>query len=196
MRETFIIHQFISQHTRFHVYEKTVHFFTFQWQDKGYLRILKIIQEECEAFKVFEQDYSSFEASSSESESEGISDIDCVDSYSSDDSSINIVPDTLPKNNKKIHHQNNLNLLAENSGNACIKESPLKTCSSSTCSKSASAVLAPSTQEEPASNYIHALHHQSNLSQLDCRATASVNTVHDQHVENDLQSVNKYVFEI
>ena len=55
----------------------------------------KIIQEEeCEAFKVFKQDYSSSEGSSSESKSEGISDIDHVDSYSSDDSLINIVPDT------------------------------------------------------------------------------------------------------
>ena len=57
-------------------------------------------------------------------------------------------------------------------------------------------MLAPSTQEEPASNYTHALHHQSNLSQLDCHATASVNTVHDQHIENDFQSVNEHVFEI
>ena len=56
------------------------------------IEALKIIQEEeCEAFKVFKQDYSSSEASSSESESEGISYIDCVDSYSLDDSSINIV---------------------------------------------------------------------------------------------------------
>ena len=62
------------------------------------IEALKIIQEEeCEAFKVFKQDYSLSEASSSESESEGISDIDCVDSYSLDDSSINIVPDTPPK---------------------------------------------------------------------------------------------------
>ena len=62
------------------------------------IEALKIIQEEeCEAFKVFKQDYSSSEASSSESESEGISDIHCVDSYSSDDSSINIVPDTPQK---------------------------------------------------------------------------------------------------
>ena len=56
---------------------------------------LKIIQEEeCEAFKVFKQDYSLSKASSSESKSEGISDIDCVDSYLLDDSSNNIVPDT------------------------------------------------------------------------------------------------------
>ena len=166
---------------------------------------MKIIQEEeCEAFKVFKQDYSSSEASSSESQSEGISDIDCVDSYSSDDSSINIVPDTPPKNNRKFvirssykkNKKNNLNLLTENSGNARTMESLLKTHSSLTCSKSDSAVLAPSTQEEPASNYTHALHHQSNLSQLDCCAAASVDTVHDQHVENDLQSVNKHVFEI
>ena len=66
------------------------------------IEALKIIQEEeCEAFKVFKQDYSSSEASSSGSESEGISDIDCVDSYSSHDSSINIVPDTPPKKKKK-----------------------------------------------------------------------------------------------
>ena len=59
------------------------------------IETLKIIQdEECEALKVFKQDYSSSEASSSESESEGISDIDSVDSYLSDDSSVNIVPDT------------------------------------------------------------------------------------------------------
>ena len=95
-----------------------------------------------------------------------------------------------------MYKKNNLNLLTENSGNTCTKESPLKTHSSSTCSKSYSAVLAPSTQEEPASNYTHALHHQSNLSQLDCRATASVNTVHDQHIENDFQSVNEHVCEI
>ena len=59
---------------------------------------LKIIQEEeCEALKVFKWDYSSSEVLSSESKSEGISDIDCVDSYLSDDSSINIVPDTPQK---------------------------------------------------------------------------------------------------
>ena len=144
---------------------------------------------------------SSSEASSSESKSEGISDTDCVDSYSSNDSSINIVPDTPPKNNRKfiirsLYMKNNLNILTENSGNTCTKQSLLKTHSSSTCSKSDSAVLAPSTQEEPASNYTHALHHQSNLSQLDCHATASVDTVHDQHIENDLQSVNEHVFEI
>ena len=57
-------------------------------------------------------------------------------------------------------------------------------------------MLAPSTQEEPASNYTHALHHQSNLSQLGYHATASVDTVHGQHIENDLQSVNEHVFEI
>ena len=62
------------------------------------IEALKIIQEEeCEAFKVFKQDYSSSEASQSESKSEGISDIDCVDSNSLDDSSINIVPDTPQK---------------------------------------------------------------------------------------------------
>ena len=166
------------------------------------IEALKIIQEEeCEAFKVFKQDYSSSEASSSESKSEDISDIDCVDSYSSDDSSINIVPDSPPKNNRKFiirssYKKNNLNLLTENSGNTCTKESWLKTHSSSTCSKSNSAVLAPSTQEEPANNYTHALHHQSNLSQLDCHATASVDTVHNQHIENDLLSVNEHVFEI
>ena len=67
------------------------------------IEALKIIQEEeCEAFKVFKQGYSSSEASSSESKSEGISDIDCVDSYSLDDSSINIVSDTPPKNNRKF----------------------------------------------------------------------------------------------
>ena len=57
-------------------------------------------------------------------------------------------------------------------------------------------MLAPSTPEEPTSNYTHALHHQSNLSQLDGCATASVDTEHDQHIENDLQSVNEHVFEI
>ena len=57
-------------------------------------------------------------------------------------------------------------------------------------------MLAHSTPEEPASNYSHALHNQSNLSQLDGHATASVNTEHDQHIENDLQSVNEHVFEI
>ena len=57
-------------------------------------------------------------------------------------------------------------------------------------------MLAPSTQEELASIYTHTLHHQSNLSQLDCHATASVNTVHDQHIKNGLQSVNEHVFEI
>ena len=56
--------------------------------------------------------------------------------------------------------------------------------------------LAPSAQEEHASNYTHTLHHQSNLSQPDCCASASINTEHDQHVENDLQSVNKHVFEL
>ena len=46
------------------------------------IEALKIIQDkECEALKVFKQDYSSSEASSSESESEGISDIYSVDSY-------------------------------------------------------------------------------------------------------------------
>ena len=50
------------------------------------IKALKIIEdEECEALKVFKQDFSSSEASSSESESEDISDIDSVDSYSSDD---------------------------------------------------------------------------------------------------------------
>ena len=53
-------------------------------------------------------------------------------------------------------------------------------------------MLAPSTPQEPASNYTH----QSNLSQLDGYATARFNTEHDQHIENDLQSVNKHVFEI
>ena len=53
-------------------------------------------------------------------------------------------------------------------------------------------MLAPSTPQEPASNYTH----QSDLSQLDGRATASFNTEHDQHIENDLQSVNEHVFEI
>ena len=56
--------------------------------------------------------------------------------------------------------------------------------------------VAPSTPQEPANNYTHPLHHQSNLLQLDGHATASFNTEHDQHVENDLQSVNKHVFEI
>ena len=76
------------------------------------------------------------------------------------------------------------------------KGKPAKTHSSSTCSKSDSAVLAPSTPQEPASNYSYPLHHQSNLSRLDGRATGSFNTEHDQHTENDLQSVNKHVFEI
>ena len=50
------------------------------------IKALKIIEdEECEALKVFKQDFSSSEASSSESESEDISDINSVDSYSSDD---------------------------------------------------------------------------------------------------------------
>ena len=75
------------------------------------------------------------------------------------------------------------------------KGKPEKTQSSSTCSKSNSAVLAPSTQQEPASNYTYPLHHQSNLSQLDSHATASFKTEHDQHVENDLQSVNKHICE-
>ena len=57
-------------------------------------------------------------------------------------------------------------------------------------------MLAPSTPEELASNYTHALHHQSNLSELDHCETASVNTEHDQHIENDSQSVNEHVFEI
>ena len=162
---------------------------------------MKIIQEEeCEALKVFEQDYSSSEVSSSESESENIY-IDCIDSYSSDDSSINIVPDTPQKNNRKFitkssYKKNNLNFLIENSVNTCTKESLLKTHTSSTCSKSDSVALALSTPEEHANNYTHALHHQSNLSQPDCHATASVNTEHDQHIENDLQSVNEHVFEI
>ena len=164
------------------------------------IEALKIIrEEECEALKVFKQDCSSSEASSGESKSEGISDIDCVDSYSSDDCSINIVPDTPQKNNRKFvikssYKKNNLNLLTENSVNTCTKEIPLKTHTSSTCSKYDSAVLASSTPEEHASNYIHALHHQSNLSQPDCCATASINTEHDQHIANDLQSVNKHVF--
>ena len=166
------------------------------------IEALKIIQEEeCEAFKVFKQDYSSSEASSSESESEGISDIDCVDSYLSNDSSINIVPDTPPKSNRKFvirssYKKRNVNLLTENIVNTCTKESPLKTHASSTCSESDSVVLAPSTPEEPASNYTHALHHQSNLSELDRCETASINTEHDQHIENDSQSVNEHVFEI
>ena len=112
---------------------------------------LKIIQEEeCEAFKVFKQDYSSSEALSSESESKGISDIDCVDSYLSDDSSINIVLTLHKKNNRKFvirssYKKNNPNLQTQNSGNTCTKENLLKTHSSSTCSKSNSAVLAPFT---------------------------------------------------
>ena len=53
-------------------------------------------------------------------------------------------------------------------------------------------MLAPSTPQEPASNYTH----QSNLSQLDGHATASFNTEPDQHIENDLESVNEHVFEI
>ena len=166
------------------------------------IEALKIIQEEeCEALKVFKQNYSSSEASSSESKSEGISDIDCVNSYSSDDSSISIVPDTPQKNNRKFiikssYKKNNLNLLTENSVNTCTKESLLKIHTSSTCSKSNRAALPPSTPEEHANNYTHALHHQSNLSQPDCCATASVGTEHDQHIENDLQSVNEHVFEI
>ena len=64
------------------------------------IEALKILQEEeCEALKVFKWDYSSSEASSSE----GISDINSLDSYSSDDSSVNIVPDAPQKNNKKFY---------------------------------------------------------------------------------------------
>ena len=64
----------------------------------GLKKALMIIQEEeCEALKVFKQNYSSSEASSSESESECISHVDSVDSYLSDGSSLNIVPDTLQK---------------------------------------------------------------------------------------------------
>ena len=56
------------------------------------IEALTIIQdEECEALKVFKHDYSSSEVSSSESQSEGISDIDSVDSL------VNIVPDTPQK---------------------------------------------------------------------------------------------------
>ena len=130
---------------------------------------LKIIhEEECEALKVFKQDYSSSEASSGESKSEGISYIDGRDSYLSNDSSVNIVPDTPQKNRKfvirSLYKENNHNLLTQNIGNTCTKESVLKNHSSSTCSKSNSAVLAPSTSQESASNYTHALHHQSNIS--------------------------------
>ena len=53
-------------------------------------------------------------------------------------------------------------------------------------------MLAPSTPQEPASNY----NHQSNLSQLNGHATANFNTEHDQYIESDLQSVNEHVFEI
>ena len=93
------------------------------------------------------------------------------------------------ENSSSEVHTRKINLLAPNNGNTWTKESPLKTL---TCSKSNNAVLAPSTLQEPASNYTH----QSNLSQLDGCATASFNTEHDQHVENDLPSVNEHVFEI
>ena len=84
------------------------------------------------------------------------------------------------------------------SQNTCTKESPLKMHSSSSCSKSDIAVLAHSTAQEPATNYTHSLHHQSNLSQLHSPATASFNTEHDHDhpVENHLQAVNEHVFEI
>ena len=90
---------------------------------------------------------------------------------------------------RSLYKKNNLDLLAPDNENTCTKESPLKTHSSSTCSKSNSAVLAPSTPQEPASNYTH----QSSLSQLNGHATANFNTEHDQHIENDLQSVNEHV---
>ena len=82
------------------------------------------------------------------------------------------------------------------SENTCTKESPLKTHSSSSCSKSDTVVQAHSTAHEPVMNNIHLLYHQSNLSQLDSPATASFNTEHEQHFENDLQGVNKHIFEI
>ena len=96
------------------------------------IEALKIIQEEeCEAFKVFKQDYSSSEASSSESESEGISDIDCVDSFLSNDSSINIVPDTPPKSNRKFfirssYKKRNVNLLTKKYCKYMYKGKPTK----------------------------------------------------------------------
>ena len=72
------------------------------------IEALKIIQEEeCEALKVFKQDYSSSEASSSESESECSSNIDSVDSYSSDGSSLNIIlstPQNIIQNLSSEHH--------------------------------------------------------------------------------------------
>ena len=91
---------------------------------------------------------------------------------------------------RSLYKENNHNLLTQNIGNTCTKESMLKNHSSSTCSKSNSAVLAPSTSQEPASNYTHALHHQSNISQFYHCATPSFNT------EHDLQSVNGHVFEL
>ena len=100
---------------------------------------------------------------SSESESEGISDIDGGDSYLSDDSSANIVPDTPEKNRKyvirSLYKENNHNLLKQNIGNTCTEESVLKNHNSSTCSKSNGAVLTPSISLEPARNYTHSLYH-------------------------------------
>ena len=97
---------------------------------------------------------------------------------------------------KSSYKKNNHNLLTENSVNTCTKESLLKTHTFSTCAKSNSAVLAPSTPQEHASNYPHTLHHQLNLSQPDCHVTTSDDTEHDQQKANDLQLVNEHVFEI
>ena len=100
------------------------------------------------------------------------------------------------KNNKKfiirsLYKKSNLNLLAPNKGNTCTKERQLKTHRSSTCSKSNSAVLAP-TLQEPASNYTH----QSNLSHWTV-VQLQVSTLNMISIlENDLKSVNKHVFEI
>ena len=161
------------------------------------IEALKIIQdEECEAFKVFKKDYSSSEASSSESESEGISDIDSVDSYLSDDSSVNIVPDTPQKNNKKFYTKHLYkNLLT--SKITCTKEIPLKTSNSSSCSKSNAALALSTTQEqEPVTNYSYPLHHQSNtgISLVNEGASTSINHEYVDCTENGL--VKEHVFEI
>ena len=103
------------------------------------IEALRIIQnKECDALTVFRQDYSSSEASSSESELEGISDIDSVDSYSSDDSSVNIVLDTPQKKKKFYTKCLYKNLLT--SKNTCTKEILWKTPNFSSCSKSNAAL--------------------------------------------------------
>ena len=127
--------------------------------------------------------------------SEGISDIDSVDSYLSDDSSFNIVLDTAQKKKKFYTRHLYENLLT--SKKPCTKEIPLKTPNSSSCSKvNAALALSTTYQQESATNYSCPLHNQSNtgISQVNEGASTSINHEHVDYTKNG--SVKEHAFEI